>query len=277
MKSTKTNGAYLFMQISNPIEFVGNLIFSALKSTKPVITFIGQCVVNLIISLKYLLSGQVSLKNTFQQAALIGYDSVGIALVIIFITGAVISLQVAKYFYMSGGEAYVGGLVSLTVLKELAPVFTAMVISARAGTAMASELGNMQITEQVDAMKTLNVDPIKYLVLPRVLAAAIVVPMVTMLSVVVGLAGGMFVAKLSIGLHQHRFMNSVWLYTQASDLDTCLLKSFIFGIALAVVCATQGLNTRGGAREVGISVTKSAIWTTVVILILDYLVTWITQ
>ncbi len=262
------------MQINKPIEFVGNAI---INSTKPVIAFIGQCVVNLLISLKYLLTGKVSIKNTLQQAALIGYDSVGISLVIIFITGAVISLQVAKYFYMSGGEAYVGGLVSLTVLKELAPVFTAMVISARAGTAMASELGNMQITEQVDAMKTLNVDPIKYLVLPRILASAIVVPMVTMLSVVVGLSGGMFVAKMSIGLHQYRFMNSVWLYTQASDLDTCLLKAFIFGIALATVCATQGLNTRGGAREVGIAVTKSAIWTTVVILILDYLVTWITQ
>lgn len=265
------------MWINKAIEFIGNLTINLFNSIQPVIEFIGQCVMNLLISLKYLLQGKVSIKNTLQQAALIGYDSIGISLIIIFITGAVISLQVARYFYMSGGEAYVGGLVSLTILKELAPVFTAMVISARAGTAMASELGNMQITEQVDAMKTLNVDPVKYLVLPRVLASAIVVPMVTTLAVVAGLLGGMLISKISIGLHQHRFINSIWLYTQIDDFQECLLKSFIFGIALSVVCATQGMNTRGGAREVGIAVTKSAIWTTIVILILDYLITWIIQ
>ncbi len=265
------------MIINKLIEFLGNITIKTIKSIKPVVEFIGQCITNLFISLKYLSEGKVSIKNTLEQAALIGYDSVGISLVIIFITGAVISLQVARYFYMSGGEAYVGGLVSLTILKELAPVFTAMVISARAGTAMASELGNMQITEQIDAMKTLSIDPVKYLVLPRVLASAIVVPLVTVLAIVIGLIGGMLIAKLSIGLHQYRFMNSVWIYTQVKDVYVCLLKAFIFGIALSLVCATQGMNTKGGAKEVGIAVTKSAIWTTVVILILDYLITWITQ
>jgi len=259
------------------IDFIGNKVIDLFKSLIPIVEFIGECITNLIVSIKYLLQGKINLKNVLQQAAVVGYDSIGISLVIIFITGAVISLQVARYFYMSGGEAYVGGLVSLTILKELAPVFTAMVISARAGTAMASELGNMKITEQVDAMKTLNVDPIKYLVLPRVLATSIVVPMVTVLAIVVGLLGGMFISKISIGLHQYRFMNSVWLYTHAKDVYECLLKSFIFGIALSLVCATKGLQTKGGAREVGIAVTQSAIWTTIVILILDYLITWVMQ
>jgi len=262
------------MKIRNPINILGRIIFNIIRMIMPVIEFIGDCIMNLLIATKYFLTDKVNWKNTLEQAAIIGYDSIGISLVIIFITGAVISLQVARYFYMSGGEAYVGGLVSLTILKELAPVFTAMVISARAGTAMASELGNMKITEQVDAMKTLRVDPIRYLVLPRVLASSIVVPMVTLMAIVVGLLGGMFIAKLSIGLHQARFMNSVWLYTHTKDIYECLLKSIIFGIALSTVCATRGLKTTGGAREVGVAVTKSAIWTTVVILILDYLVTW---
>ena len=259
------------------IEIIGNIVISLFKSIMPVIDFIGECIINFITCCKYFFLGKINFKNTIKQAAMIGFDSIAISLVIIFITGAVISLQVARYFYMSGGEAYVGGVVALTILKELAPVFTAMVISARAGTAMASELGNMKITEQVDAMKTLNVDPVKYLVLPRVLASSIVVPMVTLLAIVVGLAGGMFIAKISIGLHQYRFMNSVWLYTHTKDIYQCLLKSFIFGIALSVVCTTKGLNTKGGAREVGVAVTKSAIWTTVVILVLDYLITWIMQ
>ncbi|MCQ2957632.1 MAG: ABC transporter permease [Candidatus Gastranaerophilales bacterium] len=263
------------MKIRSPLNILGRITLGIIKSVIPVIEFIGECITNLLSAFNYLLKGKVNFKHTLQQAALIGYDSVGISLVIIFITGAVISLQVARYFYMSGGEAYVGGLVSLTILKELAPVFTAMVISARAGTAMASELGNMKITQQVDAMKTLNVDPVKYLVLPRVLASSIVVPMVTVLAIVVGLLGGMYIAKLSIGLHQARFMNSVWLYTHAKDIYECLLKSVIFGIALSTVCATRGLKTTGGAREVGVAVTKAAIWTTVVILILDYLITWL--
>ena len=197
------------MKIINPIDILGRIIFHIINMIVPVIEFIGECITNLLISLKYFLQDKANWKTTIQQAAVIGYDSVGISLVIIFITGAVISLQVARYFYMSGGEAYVGGLVSLTILKELAPVFTAMVISARAGTAMASELGNMKITDQVDAIKTLGVDPVRYLVLPRVLATAIVVPMVTVLAIVCGLLGGMFIAKLSIGLHQARFINSV--------------------------------------------------------------------
>ncbi len=261
--------------ITKIIDLIGNFVINILKQIISILEFVGECIAALIKSIFYLFSGKVNLKKTIEQAALIGVDSVGIALVIIFITGGVISLQLARYFYMSGGEAYIGGLVSIVVIRELAPVFTALVISARAGTAIASELGNMQITEQIDAMKTLNVDPIKYLVLPRVLSSAIIVPLVTILAIVIGVFGGMAVAKLSINLHQNRFLNSVWLYSSIKDLNICIIKSFIFGIALSLVCSMRGLKTKGGARDVGKAVTGSAIWTTVVILILDYLVTWI--
>ncbi|MDD3594360.1 MAG: ABC transporter permease [Candidatus Gastranaerophilales bacterium] len=242
---------------------------------KSILEFIGQCVINLIFSIKYLLEGKVNWKNTIIQAASIGYDSVGISLIIIFVTGAVISLQLARYFYMSGGEAYVGGLVSITLVRELAPVFTALAISARAGTAIASEIGNMKISQQVDAMKVLSVNPLAYLVLPRVIAAAVMVPLVTILAQLTGLIGGMFIAKLSINLHPQRFFNAVWLYTQTKDVYICLLKAFVFGIIMALVCSTQGLNTTGGAANVGKAVTKSAIWTTVIILIADYIISWI--
>ena len=273
MTNTKI-GVFRFM-ITKTIDFIGNFTINILNQFISILEFIGECIIALIKSIYYLLTGKVSLRKTIEQAALIGADSVGISLVIIFITGGVISLQLARYFYMSGGEAYVGGLVSIVVIRELAPVFTALVISARAGTAIASELGNMQITEQIDAMKTLDVDPIKYLVLPRVLASAVVVPLVTVLAIVIGVFGGMAVAKLSINLHQNRFLNSVWLYTATKDLYICMIKSFVFGIALSLVCSIRGLKTRGGARDVGKAVTASAIWTTVVILVLDYLVTWI--
>lgn len=241
---------------------------------KDSLSFIGDCVINLIETVKCLFKCGFNLKNTLYQAAVIGYDSISIVMIIIFITGSVISLQLAKYFYMSGADAYVGGLVSIAITRELAPVFSALAIGARAGTAIASELGNMSVTEQVDALKVLKVSPAGYLILPRLLAGIVVIPMVTILSQLVGIVGGMWVAQTSIGMHPNRFINSVWLYTRTYDIGVSLFKSLIFGILIIIICCTQGLNTRGGAREVGQSTTMSSVWMTLTILVFDYFLTW---
>lgn len=239
------------------------------------IKFIGQCTINFFESFKYIFSGNLSIKNTIIQAASIGYDSLGIALTIAFVAGAVLSLQVAQQFVMSGAEAYVGGMVSLALIREMAPIFASLAIGARAGTAIAAEIGNMKVTEQIDAMKTLKVNPIAYLLVPRMLAGALIVPAVTIMAEIVGIIGGMWVANLSINLHPHRYLNSVWLYTNTSDIRISLIKAFVFGILVTLICSTHGLNTQGGAKEVGQATTKAAVWTMITILIADYLLTWI--
>jgi phospholipid/cholesterol/gamma-HCH transport system permease protein len=239
-----------------------------------IINFIGLCVINLAKALKCIFKKEISLKNTIFQAAVIGYDSLPIALTISLVAGAVLSLQVAHQFVLTGADAYIGGLVSLAITREMAPIFASLAIGARAGTAMTAEIGNMNVTEQIDALKVLKVDPIGYLLVPRLLAGIVVVPMVTALAEFIGILGGMFVAQSTIALHPYLYIKSVWLYSSVYDIKASLIKAAVFGGLISLICTTHGLETRGGAREVGISTTKAAIWTAVAIPVFDLLLSW---
>ena len=141
------------------------------------IKFFGNCVENLYRSIVYLVTGRSRVTHVIAQAASISYDSLVISLVIAFVSAAVIAIQVSKQFLMSGAEAYVGGSIAVVMIREIAPGFVALAIGARAGTAISAEIANMQVTSQVDAIKTLKVDPVGYYFAPRILAAAITVPM----------------------------------------------------------------------------------------------------
>lgn len=240
-----------------------------------IIDFIGECVINLFKAFKYVITGRASLKNILAQSASIGYDSIGIALIITLVSGAILSLLVAEQFIQSGADSYIGGLVSLAIVREMAPVFASLAIGARAGTAIAAEIGNMQVTEQIDAIKTLKVDPVAYLVTPRLIAGIFMVPLVTILSEFIGVTGGMFVAENSVALHPNRYITSVWLYLNPHDIYVSIIKAAVFGLLITLICSTHGLLTKGGAKEVGIATTRAAIWTALAILIFDYLLTWI--
>ncbi len=236
------------------------------------IEFLGLCVQNLIKSIKYLLTGQLRFSEVINKAAAISYDSLSISLIIAFISAAVITIQVSKQFLMSGAEAYIGGTIVIVLIREIAPGFVALAIGARAGTAISAEIANMQVTSQVDAMKTLKVDPVGYYFTPRILAGAITVPMVVLLAEFIGTAGGMLVSYLTINLHPARYMYSVWAWLSTRDIYISLLKASIFGALIALVCATQGYETKGGAKEVGISTTQAAILSTVYMLVADFLI-----
>lgn len=236
------------------------------------IEFLGLCTQNLIKSFKYLLSGQLRFSEVISKAASISYDSLSISLIIAFISAAVIAIQVSKQFLMTGAEAYIGGTLVIVLIREIAPGFVALAIGARAGTAISAEIANMQVTSQVDAMKTLKVDPVGYYFTPRIIAAAITVPMVVLLAEFVGTIGGMFVAQATINLHPARYMYSVWAWLSTRDIYISLLKAAIFGALIALVCATQGYETKGGAKEVGISTTQAAILSTIYMLIADFMI-----
>ena len=236
---------------------------------------IGHCSLNLIESLKFLLKGKISLKNTFIQAAIIGFDSAPIAIIISLVSGAVLSLQISKQFILNGADAYIGGLVAVAIIREMAPLFASLAIGARAGTAIAAEIANMKVTEQVDALKLLRVDPVYYLILPRIIAGATMIPIVTVLAMFIGTLGGMIVAKITVNLHFVRYITSVWLYTDIYDIYTSLIKAMVFGILITLICSTIGILTTGGAKEVGRSTTKAAIWTATAVIFADYLLTWI--
>ena len=173
---------------------------------------------------------------------------------------------------MSGAEAYVGGSIAVVMIREIAPGFVALAIGARAGTAISAEIANMQVTSQVDAIKTLKIDPVGYYFAPRILAAAITVPMVVLIAELIGIAGGLLVAKATIGLHHARYMHSVWLWLSTKDIYISLFKGLVFGVLIALVCATQGYETKGGAKDVGESTTKAAVLSTVYMLLADFFI-----
>ena len=236
------------------------------------INFLGNCVKNLYLSIKYTLSGGTRFRSVLSQAAAISYDSLIISLVIVFVSAAVIAIQVSKQFLMSGAEAYVGGSIAIVMIREIAPGFVALAIGARAGTAISAEIANMQVTSQVDAIKTLKVDPVGYYFAPRLIAAAITVPMVVLIAEFVGIIGGLVVSNMTIALHPARYINSVWLWLSTKDIYISLLKAFVFGILISLVCATQGYLTKGGAKDVGISTTRAAVLSTVYMLIADFII-----
>ena len=236
------------------------------------IVFLGECVKNLYYSMTYILKGELRLKHVLAQAVQISYDSLPISLTISLIAAAVITIQVSKQFLMSGADSYVGGSLAVVIIREIAPAFVALSIGARAGTAISAEIGNMQVTEQVDAIKTLKVDPVGYYFAPRIVAAGFTVPMVTLIAELVGILGGMIVAYMTIGLHPNRYITSVWQFLFLKDFYVSILKAFCFGIIIADVCATQGYLTRGGAKDVGTSTTNAAIKSTIYLLIADFII-----
>lgn len=243
-----------------------------LTYNKLMLDFLGKCVQNLFTSIIYLFSGRTRIVAVLNQAAAISFDSLIISLVIVFVSAAVIAIQVSKQFLMTGAEAYVGGSIAIVMIREIAPGFVALAIGARAGTAISAEIANMKVTSQVDAIKTLKIDPVGYYFSPRILAAAITVPMVVLIAELIGILGGLLVSNATIGLHPARYINSVWLWLSTRDIYISLFKAFVFGIVISLVCATQGYETVGGAKDVGVSTTKAAVLSTVYMLIADFII-----
>lgn len=236
------------------------------------IRFLGVCIQNLIECIKYLCGGNLKFRSVVSQAASISYDSLPISLIVVFIAAAVIAIQVSKEFLMTGAEAYIGGTIAIVMIREIAPGFVALAIGARSGTAISAEIANMQVTSQVDAIKTLKISPVGYYFTPRIVAAAITVPMVVLIAEFIGILGGMFVAQHTIELHPARYWHSVWAWMATKDIYISLLKASIFGALIALVCASKGYETSGGAKEVGLSTTQAAILSTIFMLVADFLI-----
>ncbi len=236
------------------------------------ITFLGQCVQNFITAAKYTFKGNITFKSVVSQAAKIGFDSLGICLLIVIISSSVIALQVAKQFLLSGADDYIGGFLGIALIREIAPGFAALAMGARAGTAITAQIANMKVTSQVDAMEVLGVNSVGYYFAPRIIAGAFSCLFVVILAEFLGILGGMVVSYYSIDLHPNRYMNSVWLMLVTKDIYISLFKGFVFGGIIATVSSTVGYNTVGGAKNVGDSTTKSAILCTVYLLVADLII-----
>ena len=203
----------------------------------------------------------------------IGVQSILIVAMIGLFVGMVFALQLVSALRTFGTEGFVGATLGIAVTRELSPVFTSIVIAARAGAGMATELGSMRITEQIDALSTLAVNPVQYLVTPRVLAGTIMVPLLSILFIVMAMGGGYGVAVWLENVDPGVFVeNARWLL-EPKDLIQGLVKATIFGTALTLISCAQGFNASGGAKGVGVGTTRAVVGSFVTILVLDYFLT----
>jgi phospholipid/cholesterol/gamma-HCH transport system permease protein len=216
------------------------------------------------------LRGRLLPRETLRQMSAIGVNSVPIALLTIAFSGMVLALHTANQLKRLGVESLIGGLVAVSMAREAAPVLTAIVVAARVGSAIAAELGTMAVTEQVDALRSLGVSPVEYLVVPRFLAAVLTLPILTLFANVAGIAGGYIVSVFGAGVHGPLFLNSARNLLQPSDVYLGLAKTFVFGAIIAVVGCSQGLRTSGGAAGVGRSTTAAVVTSIVLVYVADY-------
>jgi phospholipid/cholesterol/gamma-HCH transport system permease protein len=215
------------------------------------------------------------LELVLAQMAFIGVGSAFIVGVTGTFAGMVFALQMNFAMKQFAAEGYVGGSVAFSLARELAPVFTALMVTGRAGSAIATELGTMRVTEQIDAMESMAVNPIQYLVVPRVIAALLMFPVLTMLFNALGYAGGfvmgVYVARIPIGpylAHTQEFMD-------VSDLLHGLFKAVVFGFIVAVITTWRGYAATGGARGVGEGTTRGVVASSIFILLADYAITFV--
>jgi phospholipid/cholesterol/gamma-HCH transport system permease protein len=207
------------------------------------------------------------------QADLIGVGSIPIVVLTGFFTGAVLALQSANSLSRFGALSLTGQLVSLSMVRELGPVLTSLLVAGRNASGMASELGSMQVTEQIDAMRALGTDPTKKLVTPRVIATVLMLVFLTIISDLVGLAGGNMVASLILGLDSFQYWNSAYQSLEYADVFMGLTKPLLFGFIIATVGCYYGLATRGGTQGVGRSTTQAVVASSVLILVVDFFYT----
>jgi phospholipid/cholesterol/gamma-HCH transport system permease protein len=210
------------------------------------------------------------LRLFLEQMEFIGVGSLPIIILVGFFSGAVSAQQAIRALGLFGQERFVGATVGLSLALELAPVFTALMITARAGSGMATELGSMRITEQIDALTTFAVEPVQYLITPRVIASIIMMPIMTMVFNVVGLTGAYLYAIYLKQVDVGSFMEHFRYMTDPSDYLQGGIKAAVFGAALAVAACYQGFNVRGGAKEVGLATTRAVVAGSVSVLVLDY-------
>jgi len=209
----------------------------------------------------------------FKQMEFIGVNSVFVVSLTSLFTGMVLALQTYYAFRMFSAETLVGATVALSMTRELGPVITALMVTGRAGSAIAAEIGTMRVSEQVDALTVMAINPVQYLVLPRIVAGVIMLPLLTALSDFIGVIGGYLVGVKLLGIHGGIFMNKIYEYVEFRDIYDGLVKAACFGLILTLVGCYKGFYTRGGAEGVGRATTQSVVLSSVLILTSDYILT----
>ena len=209
----------------------------------------------------------------FRQMGRVGVDSIPVVFLTTLFTGMVLALQTYHGFQRFNAQSLIGSVVALSLMRELSPVLTALMVTGRVGSAMAAEIGSMRVTEQIDALEALATEPVHYLVVPRVIASILMMPLLVVMGDVVGIYGGYFVAVQLLGSNPASYVESSFQYTDMNDLTSGLIKAAVFGLIFSVIACSKGYHTEGGAEGVGRSTTQAVVVASLSILLTDFFLT----
>ncbi len=258
-------------EIAAVVSVPGELTYRALDKF---FDFIGESSILLIRTLRFILRGRIDLRDMVNQMAFIGVASLPIVLITVAFSGAVLSLYTSQLGVKLGIGGYTGGVIGLSLAREIGPVLTAVVVTARAGSAIAAEIGSMKVTEQIDALRALAVSPVQYLIVPRLLAAIVMLPVLAVFAAIIGTAAGYLVAVVN-GVPGGGYMSSLKAQVVPYDVVMGLVKTLFFAVVIVIVGAQQGLRTTGGATGVGRSTTSAVVISIVIIYVLNFFLAYV--
>jgi phospholipid/cholesterol/gamma-HCH transport system permease protein len=250
------------------VEFIG-------KKFNLFVTTLGEMMILLWQTLYFFREAPRNFHSIATQMMIIGYETLPVASVMAFFVGMVLALQTGVELNKYGGQNIIGAIVGHSMVRELGPVMTSFLVAGRAGSAMAAEIGVMKVYEEIDALKTLDIHPVRYLAMPRLIACLICMPALVIYSDLVGIAGGAMISNF----HPQIFV-SYWIYYDSlqdalklKEIGIGLIKAVTFGGIIALVCCYIGFTTSGGPRGIARSTTRSVVWSFMMILVADYILT----
>lgn len=246
--------------------FIGTIALGICHDLGAFVLFLARAIITLLTT-------KLKFSKFFTQIQRIGIDSLIVVILTGVSTGMVFALQTYIGFKRVGGEQFIGAVVALGMIRELGPVLTGLMVTGRAGSAIAAEIGTMRITEQIDALETLRIDTFQYLVVPRILAGTFILPFLTIFAMIFGIIGGYVISVYVLELSPEDYTTSIRTYVELSDITRGLTKASVFGLILAWVGTYKGYLTHGGAKGVGISTTQSVVTSSILILIANYFLT----
>jgi phospholipid/cholesterol/gamma-HCH transport system permease protein len=258
--AARKNGA------TRAVEILGERIYAMVLDLGAIFTLFLQVVT-------WIVRPPAEIRNIVKQMEEVGIRSMPVVLVTATFTGMVLALQSYSGFQRFGATSFVGSVVALSITRELGPVFAGLMVSGRVGASMAAELGTMKVTEQIDALTTLATNPVKYLVVPRVVAATIVLPVLVVFADLLGIVGGYFVSVHLLGANPHVYVAKTYQYLEFKDIYTGLIKASVFGTLIALISCHHGFVAEGGAEGVGRATTRAVVASSMMVLISDYFMT----
>ncbi len=236
-------------------------------------TMLGRFSIFLWTAIKTLFTTKLKVRKLFYQIERIGVSSLPVVVLTGFSTGMAFALQTYFGFKRVGGEQFIGTIVALGMIRELGPVLTGLMVTGRACSAIAAEIGTMRITEQIDALKTLRINVYQYLIVPRILGGTIILPFLVLFTMIFGIIGGYIISVYVLMLSPEDYVSGIETYVEVADIRGGLIKAGIFGLILTWVGTYKGYKTSGGARGVGIATTESVVLASILILVANYFIT----